>query len=75
MALQQCPFALVALQQVGGHRHLGARHVRAERLADAAEGQVADGGERREVELAAKVDALLLLRPDGQLLVEARPWR
>ena len=41
VALEQRPLAGLALQQVGGHRHLAARHLAAKVLAQAPERQVA----------------------------------
>ena len=59
---EQRPLRGMALEQVRGHGHLSAGDVDAVPLADAAEREVAGGGQRGEVELAPEIDGLLLRR-------------
>eukprot|EP00047_Mylnosiga_fluctuans_P013215 m.30141 g.30141 ORF g.30141 m.30141 type:complete len:726 (+) comp4749_c0_seq2:126-2303(+) len=61
VATQQRPLGLVPLEQIRSHSHLAARDVAAKLLAHAAEREVANGRQRREVQLVAEVDLLALL--------------
>ena len=58
VSTKECPFRGGSLEKAGRERHLAASDVDAKVLAHAAEGQVTYSRERRQVQLASKVDTL-----------------